>query len=483
MKMHKTSTLIQISVVGTLLLAACSAPSVSLPGTQGAQATAAVIGERVTAQASTLENKIVGTGNVIASSTVNLAFQTTGTVSKVAIKLGDQVKAGQVLATLDDSDLQLSAQSAWTNYIAAQAAYTATVAGPTSADLRKAQSALASAQAAYNDLFAQPSETDLASLKADLDNAEAALKQAQAAYDRRAGRDPGVGASSEALTLEQATNNFNKAKAAYDAKFNKPSNSVVANASANIQSARANLAALSPVSETVTQKKAAVDAAYIAWQQADKRIKNAVIASPIDGLITAVNINVGDSVGASNAAIQIVDFAQPIFQLAVDEADLGSVQLGQEAVVQLQTYPNAPIPAKVSFISPVGTNAGSVVNYVVYLAIIKDAKTPNILLNMSGTGQVITSKIEDAVMVPTRALIANSATKTYSVQKLGADGQIETVSVLVGKRNGNNTQILSGVSAGETLVVPANSTSGGTTGTTGGNGNQGFGGGPPPPGP
>ena len=469
--MKRMHILITGLVIGGTLLTACTPPS--LPGASNAQASnTTTAAERVTAEKATIENKIVGTSNIVANTTVSLAFQNAGTVSKVNVQVGDQVKVGQVLATLDDSDLQLSAKSAWSNYLSAQASYSQTVQGPTSADLKKAQASLSSAQAAYNDLFKQPTDTDLAQAKADMANAEAAVKQAQAAYDRRAARDPGVGASQEALTLEQNTNAYIKAKAAYDGKFTKPSNSSLASASAQIQSAKASLESLQPISATITQKQAALDQAYISWQQADKKIKNAVLVSPRDGMVTAVNINAGDSVGASTTTFQVADFAQPIFQVSVDEADLGKVQVGQDALVQLQTYPNVQIPAKVMFITPVGTNSGSVVNYVVKLAISKDAKTPKVLINMSGTGQIITSKVADAIMVPTKALVANSATKEYSVLKLGANGQSESVPVIIGKRGTDKTQILSGVSAGDVLLIPS------ATGTT--NATNGVFGGPPP---
>lgn len=473
--MKRTHLLITGLVIGGTLLAACAAPS--LPGAAGAQTNAAAnvaTAERVTAETGSVETKIIGTGNIVADSTVSLAFLTSGTVSKVNVQVGDQVKIGQVLATLDDSDLQLGAKSAWANYVSAQAAFSATIKGPSSGDLKKAQAALSSAQAAYSDLFKQPTDTDLAQAKADLANAEAAVKQAQAAYDRRAARDPGVGASQEALTLEQNTNNYIKAKAAYDAKFNKPSNSSVASASSQIQSAKANLDALQPVSETITQKQAQVDQAYISWQQADKKIKNAVLTSPRDGMVTAVNVSAGDSAGTAATAFQIADFAQPIFQLSVDEADLGKVQVGQDATVQLQTYPNIRIPAKVTFITPVGTNNGSVVNYTVKLAITKESKVPNVLINMSGTGQIITSKIADAVMIPTRALTANATTKEYTVLKAGADGQTESVPVIIGIRGSDKTQILSGVSAGEVLLIPTTTNTANTQNTQ----IQGPGGGP-----
>ena len=115
--------------------------------------------------------------------------------------------------------------------------------------------------------------------------------------------------------------------------------------------------------------------------------------------------------------------ASSVFVVNVDEADLGKVQIGQNARVRLQTYPDRQIPAKVTSISPVGENNGSITTYAVELTIPTAADTPAILLNMSGTSEIITTQIKDAVLVPSNALILDSQPKRYSVQVIGSDGQ------------------------------------------------------------
>jgi HlyD family secretion protein len=447
-------------VATSALLAACALPGASSSTATNAGAAAQTAAtQRVTAETGSIEDTVIGTGAITADTTVDAAFQTSGALKEVRVEVGAQVKAGQTLATLDAPGLQLSARAQWSNYLSAQAAYSETVKGPTNAELKKAQSALYSAQAAYGDLFDEPSSEELATAQANFQSAEAEVKSAQAAYDRRAARDPGVGASSEALALEQATIAFTKAKASYDALFDKPSDGAVASASAQIQSARASLDALQPISETITQRQATVDQAYVAWQQADNKVKYATLTAPMDGLVTAVNFVAGANVNSGSAIVQIADFAEPIFVVNVDEADLGKVQIGQNARVRLQTYPDRQIPAKVTSISPVGENNGSITTYAVELTIPRAADTPAILLNMSGTSEIITTQIKDAVLVPSNALILDSQTKQYSVQVIGSDGQASSVPVEIGSRSGNLAQIVSGVAAGDVLVIPSQTSS------------------------
>jgi hypothetical protein len=99
---------------------------------------------------------------------------------------------------------------------------------------------------------------------------------------------------------------------------------------------------------------------------------------------------------------------------------------------------------------------------------------------MSGTAEIIVSEIEDAIVVPNRALIVNTVTRSYSLLKVArnAEGQeaVETVQVEIGARGAETTQIVSGITAGDVIAIPAIRTQS-TTGAPGG------GGGGAPPGP
>jgi len=464
-----------IAVVGVVLagifLAACSAP--------GAQQTAANIAtaERVTVTTGTVENRIVATGKVVASASAAVAFERSGVVAEVLVKEGQQVQAGQPLARLNTTDLELTAQQQWASYLSAQATYSQSIKGPSAAEIKaaqasiaSAQSSIASAQAGKNDLYTGPSEGDLVQLKADLQNADAELKSAQSAYDRAFRQNPaGIGASQEGVSLEKATNNYNKAKAAYDTKFEQPSqaqvasaNSQISSANSQIQSARQSLSALQPVSETIQQRDAQMQQAYIAWQQAEANIKNATLLAPFAGIITEVNYDRGDYAAGGQPAVQVSDFAVPIFELDVDEADLGQVKVGQTAQVRLQTYPAQPIDAKVESISTVGTNTGAVVNYKVKLSMGKadggagsEGEQPVVLINMSGTSEIVTAKKENALVVPNTAVTIDAQTKRYSVDLLKSDNTTQKVEVELGFRDGTQTQIIGDVKAGDTLIIPS----------------------------
>ncbi len=462
-KPNKKLVVASTIVVMAITLSACaSTPSINIPGIGRVGGSGAATDPRAAAAAAkqvkvttgSIENHIVATGQVTARQAVNLEFVRSGTLTKILVKEGDLVKAGQVVATLDNSDLTLSAKQQWDNYLLAQAVYSQTLKGPTTADLQNANAAVWGASAAYNALSVGPTEAQLAGLRATLQNAQADIKQKQAAYDKAYSKNQGgIGATPESLALEQSTNALNLAKANYDNAFAKPSAPTLAQASANISAAQAKVDALKPTSDAIDQARLKMNQAFDSWTQADNTSKNGTIVATFDGLITSVPANVGDQVGSNTVIATLADFATPQFTVSVDEADLGNIKLGQDATIALQSYTGNHLPAKVSSIAHAGTTVGNVITFKVTLDLVPAKDQPNILMGMSGTSQVITSKADNVVVVPAALVVTDPRTKTTTVNVLDVDGTSKTVTVKTGLANADSIQILSGVSAGDTLLA------------------------------
>lgn len=510
--------------VAILVLAGCSqltrgATSNAQNGQNGATPT----GTTTTVTTGTVQTTIVATGKVVARDLADIAFQNAGQIISVTVQEGQMVKKGEPLAYLDATNLKLALQNQYDNYISALAAYSQTIKGPSAADVASARAAIASAEATYSDLLKPPSDTSVANLKAALDNAKAALDQAQASYDRENKANPaGIGGSSQALALQQATNNYVAAKANYDNAFAAASNGSLSGASANIVSAKAKLDALYPVTETVMQAQAKVDQALIAYEQAQQNISNTVIYAPYDGMVTQVAYNTGDTVAANQMVVEVADISNPWFEVQVDEADIGNVRVGQPAFIQLQAYPNVPISATVESIASSGASSTSSVTFLVKLALgnvmanspisptagvfnrqgqggqgqrgqgqgqggqgqrgqgqtgqtqrVQNGQfvRPIVRLGMSGTGQVVTARVTDATVAPANALVTDRATRSFVVYKVNGSAT-EPVTVTVGLRDtsGNTVQIINGLNAGDTILVPRAITN---TTTNGGGGNGG----------
>lgn len=431
-----------------LMLSACGAPPGAAPTSASANA------QRATVEVTTIESRVISTGKVEPRTTTSVAFSGSGTVKDVLVKEGDTVKAGQVVARLEATDLEFTAAQQKASYENAKWAYEDAVSGPTDAQLKAAKASLYSAQAAYIDLGSAPKESALTAARASLQNAEATLKQKQSAYDRAYRmKQAGIGASTESLELEKATNDYNEALANYNAKFEKSTAAQYASASANIASAQSTLDGLMPVTATVAQSKAKMEQALSAWQQAENNVKSATLIAPATGLVSAVNIDPGEWATTGASAIEIMDADTPIMEVDVDETDLGDIKIGQNARAQLQTYPGQPFGAKVDSIANVGKTINNVVTYKVRLTLTPDPSR-TIRIGMSGTSEIIVSAIENAIMVPNETLIINASKTSYTVLKVKTDGSTESVPVTLGVKGTEKTQVFGELKAGDQLSIP-----------------------------
>ncbi len=172
---------------------------------------------------------------------------------------------------------------------------------------------------------------------------------------------------------------------------------------ANYETARAGLeAAIAGVSQAraqVDQKQAAVQVARI-------NIDHTVIRSPIDGIVVARNVDVGQTVAASLQAPTIFTIAQDLTRMQVyanaDESDVGRIKVGAHVTFKVDAFPKDVFAGVVS---QVRMNPTTIQNVVTYNAII-DFKNPDLKLfpGMTAYVTIPVATAEDALKVPNAAL-------------------------------------------------------------------------------
>jgi HlyD family secretion protein len=211
--------------------------------------------------------------------------------------------------------------------------------------------------------------------EADLAKANATLGQTRAEYDRAvAMAKNGVITQQE---LDLATGNHGSAQAARDA-------AVAGVAAANAQ---------------VRQKEAAVAVART-------NLDHTVIRSPIDGIVVARNVDVGQTVAASLQAPTIFTIAQDLTKMRVyakvDESDVGRITLGQGATFKVDAFPK---DAFRGVVSQVRMNPTTVQNVVTYDAIV-DFANPELKLfpGMTAYVTIPVATVENVVKLPNAAL-------------------------------------------------------------------------------
>jgi RND family efflux transporter MFP subunit len=174
-----------------------------------------------------------------------------------------------------------------------------------------------------------------------------------------------------------------------------------------------------------------------------------LIRSPMDGVITAVKAVVGGSVSPSAAVVTMVDPRDVVLKVTVDENDIGVVQVGQRADITLDAVDGLSLAGTVSAVGKVGETKSGIVVFNVDIGI--DNPDPSARPGMSAEAEITVERVDNAIIVPISALEGRMG--RYAVQVRNADGDIEPRSVEVGMRTTTAAEIISGLSAGEIVVV------------------------------
>ncbi len=499
--------------LAALVLSACSRPGAA---PAAAQRTATLANGSLTATVS-------ATGNIQPESDVHLSFQAAGTVSEVAVKVGDRVKKGDLIAKLDGVDLELAVTQANgslaqangsleqakasleqanntlgnsdtaiaqanNQILIATAAYSKTVSGVRSADVVAAKAAYDAAIASQAKTMAGPAAEDTAAAEGALRNPEAALRQAQAAYDAIFSRKPaGIGATPQSLQLEQATNSYNTAKANFDKASKAPDAAQLSAANQQVENARASLdRTRTPVlSYDIAQARANIDQAglglknaqaqkisaqtqvkaadlqvkqaelalnqaAIGVKQAQRRLSQALLSAPIDGVVSAVGVDAGET--AAGTPFTLVDDSVYHIDITVDEIDIAKIKLGQEVAVTLDSLPGIEVKGKVDRINPTSTTVNGVVSYSVRVTV-EANKEAALRAGMTANAAIVLDKRDNVLLAPNWAVRREKNTgKAFLTMKDGE--KTKEIEIKLGLRNDASSEIVSGANAGDIVLAP-----------------------------
>ena len=411
--------------------------------------------QTVVVQRGNLTAAVTGSGTIAAESTIELSFETSGTVKEVLVSEGDTVQASQVLAKLDDRTLLAEITSAQAKLTSAQAQFGKTKQGATAAETASVQAALQRAQAAYDKALkeAETADLDVTSAKLTMDKAQVAVGTAQAAYDRIGGAsNPMIGMTSQAKDLQNATLEYQNAVTTYQTKFQRletSKKSTIASAKSTLETAKYNLANLQVRSEDLAIDQASIDQADQALKQAQINLENAVIKAPFAGVVTAVNVVTGTRTSNVPVAIKMMNVNPLHVTLKLSENDVVKIQLGQSVKLTTDSLKDWQTEGQVSYIAPSGESTSGVVTYVTRV----NFTTPDarIKVGMTSNLDIITAQRNNVLVVPNTALLPKGNSRI--VQVVGADGKAKEVEVQTGLSDGSFTEIAGGVTEGTRIVA------------------------------
>jgi HlyD family secretion protein len=320
-----------------------------------------------------------------------------------------------------------------------------------------ATSALVQANSTYSSALASESDA-----KAAVSAAESALASAQEALDEvKEGADREELATAEAAVTaaEQA---LEAAQLQLDELRDGPTDFVIAAAQGAVDSAAANLAAAIAArddlfagadQEDIDLQAQQVQIAELAVEQARENLEDAKLEAPFDGTVAAIAISVGDLVTSVTPAITLLTPNALELELTLGETDIPMVKVGQKGVIIFDAILEKAYPLTVTEIGLAPTVQQGVVTYLATAQLegldANDDVRP--APGMSGSAVIVTEEKSDVLAVPNQAIRRSGQNKTVEVV---IDGKLETRVVQTGISDGEKTEILSGLKAGDLVTLP-----------------------------
>lgn len=374
-----------------------------------------------------IERNVMASGKVKALNTVDVGAQVSGEVTRLYVDVGDEVKKGDLIAQID----QVTQKNTLSNQ---------------QATLEQGRAGLQSAQAEY-----YSRKAGLESAQADLASREADLKQAISDYDRL--RPLLAQDAISQQEVQTAKTNVDKARASVAA-----AKAAIKTAQAAVVTAQANIAS----------NEADIRKAETNLSTASTDLGYTTIRAPIDGTVVAVVTEQGTTVNANQAAPTIVtlaDLSTVRINAQISEADVINVKAGMPVYFNTIGNPDQKYDAVLTAIEPAPeqisttSSTDSAIYYIGYVEVPNPERCFRI--DMTAQVYVVIDKASNTLMVPSAAIRKgggsdSSPNGTY-VRVLKADESVEDRPVKVGIDNRVNAQILSGLKAGEAVIIGENS--------------------------
>lgn len=396
-------------------------------------------------------------GTLEAQPMVELAWESSGIISPFTYKVGDQVKKGDILLSLEESSL--------------------------SSSILQAQSDLLDAKVELDNL--QSANTDLYTAAQTLSDAEYTLRQ----YNTNRDYWNVKGSSWDAIdnardnyyaaqqvvwekdTAHQSLAGPDADKTKVAAAYKEYQDSVAASDKALRVLNNLLGTYYSHAAETdfiyYDQAKAAVEEARIDYnryldqtdeiaaaeanvQALENSINQSNIVAPFDGTITEISAISGQKVSSGDVAVRIDNLNNLVVEVAVSEVDINKINGGQKAVVTFDAIPENEYEGEVASISSAGTDESGVVEFNVTVKVLNADES--VKPGFTAVVSIITSEVQNALLVPNGAVVSRDG--SAAIIKVDSAGSTTMVPVETGASSDTFTEIKSGeVAEGDTLAV------------------------------
>ena len=322
-------------------------------------------------------------------------------VKKFLVKRGSPVRQGQLLAVLENRDLSAAAQENKGSYEQAQASYETTTAAGLPEEIRKAE---ADAQQAQQVLDAQ----------------EKVFQSRQLLFEQ--GALPRKELDQSRVDVTQARNQSAITKKHLDALMAIGRQQELKSAAGQLESAKGK------------------------YLGAEAQLSYSEVRSPMDGVITDRPLYPGEMAAAGTPLLTVMDLSSVIAKAHIPQNDAAALKGGDKGTMTVPGIEN-PIEGKVTVVSPALDPNSTTVEVWLEAKNPKHALKPGTSVQLSLTAQTV----KDALVVPASSVITAPDGATV-VMLAGSDGRAHQKAVKLGIRNGDDVQILEGVTASDKVV-------------------------------
>jgi RND family efflux transporter MFP subunit len=416
-----------------------------------------------------VKQTVIATGTVTSETDLNLSFKTSGIISKINVKVGDKVSAGQVLASLDAKDAQAQVAVAQASVNSAQVA------------LNNARNnykvAVRQQQTLVDNTYATMLSANLIAQNSNSSNTvnlaisgtytgkeqgsyKISLQLTGAGYYYNvSGLEVASGPVQTNIPIALGTKGLYMTFPTYDLSSAGTWTVNIPNmqSSSYVTNNNAYQSALQTQEQQLTAAQGAIDTALAALGQAQAQLlvaqnaySNNLIESPITGQVTSVDAKIGEQIAALREVVVVLDPTMLHAETQIPESSINQVRPNQDIGMTFDALgQDQKFMGKVISIDPASTVVSGVIDFRVIASLPEDSRIkPGMTVNLS----IIISEKQNVLAIPNRLINSVNGKRSVKVMTGTTVTERELVTGLAGD---NYTEILSGITNGEVIVTEA----------------------------
>jgi len=428
-----------------------------------------------------VQSTVSGNGSLEAAQQVELNFGASGEVTEIDVEAGQKVSKGDVLARIDSSSARASLASAEAQLSEAEETLEAAEEGEEVSAVY--EGGASTVLASY-----EPSATAAGGKEAAEGTTEPAPSEGKGGSEEGSGT--GTSKPSKPEEEKGQSNQGSDAKGEQEPPGTEPEGGTPEEAPSepSVEAAPSEAESSSPAGATVSvaTAEAKLRQARLSVKSARQEVRETALRAPISGTIASVSGSVGETVSgeasaatgasssesggggigglgavgassstssssSSSAFIVLSQLGRLKMEVSFSESDIGKVKVGQPATVSVSSMEGTELASRVTKVDvlPSEGSSSGVVEYPATITLTQSAK--GVRAGMSASAEVVVEQVGNTLALSSEAITSGPGGGSVTVLE---DGKEDQRSVTTGLKGDETTQVLSGLKAGETVVLP-----------------------------